>query len=61
MTEWAVEHNDDGLYDVRRDGKAFAYDLDDLDTALEEVRSAYRRGDEVSFTDTTGYTIPVDL
>lgn len=52
-TQYTIEENPDGTFDVRRNGRSFRYDLDDLD----EARLAARRdgATEVTLIETDGY------
>ena len=42
---WEVEQNADGTFDVRKDGRAVAYDLDDW-----EIPAVLRRGEATGYT-----------
>lgn len=42
-TEFIIDEGD-GSVDVKRKGRAFAYDLDDLDEALARIRKARKPG-----------------
>lgn len=54
-TEFEVEIGDEGLCDVRRDRRAFAYDLDDVDEAMRRIRREIGSGEEVMVIEQDGY------
>lgn len=58
MAVWRIDETDEGTFDVTRDARAFRYDLDDLDEALEAIQRSrdYTDGDEVLYTDAEGFT-----
>lgn len=43
-----------GTVDVKRNGRAFAYDLDDLDEAMSRIRRKVGRGVKVQYWDPQG-------
>lgn len=51
---WEIELMGDGTADVRRNGRAAAYDLD-LEEALDWVRRAEPGGTEVTIIELDGY------
>ncbi len=44
--EFEIE-SDHGTVDVKRNGRAFAYDLDDIDEAMAKIRRSVGRGVKV--------------
>jgi hypothetical protein len=57
MTRWIIEVSRDGAIDIMRNGKAFAYDLDDYDEAFARIKKdkRYQKGDKVEMVDPDGY------
>lgn len=53
--EFEIEIQPNGLCDVRRRRKAFAYDLDDVDEALSRIRRKYGRDIPVTIIQIDGY------
>jgi hypothetical protein len=57
MTHWIIEVSPHGTIDIMRNGKSFAYDLDDYDEAFARIKKdkRYKRGDKVEVIDPDGY------
>lgn len=56
-TEFVIEVLDKGLCDVRRKGRAFAYECDDLDEALRMIRRKVGKGVVVTVIERDGYQV----
>lgn len=53
---WVIEEYE-GNFDVRRNGRSFRYDLDDVDEALKAIRRSpkFSPDDQVFVVDESGY------
>lgn len=54
MDHWLISPSQQG-FDVTRNGRAFVYDLDDADEAIQAIRRKVGPGIPVAIEDDTGY------
>ena len=56
MSTWIIEEQDDGGFDILRNGRAFMYGLDDDGEALDAIRrdSRYSPDDKIYEEDFSG-------
>lgn len=54
--KWEIEEYR-GTFDVRRDGRAFKYDLDDIEDAVRAIRRSrkFQAGDQIIVIEESGY------
>jgi hypothetical protein len=60
ITTWTIEEFHRAgtvLFDVKRNGRAFKYDLDDVQDAVRAIRRSrkFEEGDKLILIDETGY------